>query len=143
MEDGVLIMLANQQSINDDMHLITDILADHESLSLIVLYEKYLPLVINTIRQFQFRYYEFDDLKVDAMMVCYESVQEYDQQRNVTFGAFFKANLTNYFYTLLRNQSAQKRHLDLLTNSYEYLISTNGISSLGPDQKAIQPENIC
>lgn|SRR5699024_8982301 len=125
---------------DDDLKLITDILEDPESLSFMILFQKYRPLVFATIGAFHFRYYDNDDLKVEAMMVCYQSVQDFDPNRRSSFGSFFKANLTNYFFTLLRNQKAKKRQHDLFTSSYESLLINNGSGYLGPDYTNMSPD---
>lgn len=133
-------MTENKKPVVDDLELITDILADPESLSLLILFQKYRPLVFSTINAFNFRYYDFDDLQVEAMMICYESVQDFEPDRNVPFGSFFKANLTNYFLTLLRNQAAKKRHFDLFANSFESLVTEKGSGYLGPDLTNLAPD---
>ncbi|KRM19355.1 RNA polymerase factor sigma-70 [Ligilactobacillus acidipiscis DSM 15836] len=133
-------MTKNKNYVANDLELITDILADPESLSLLILFQKYHPLVISTISAFKFRYYDFDDLKVEAMVICYQSVQNFELDRNVPFGSFFKANLSNYFRTLLRNQAAKKRHFDLLANSFESLITEKGSGYLGPDRTNLTPD---
>ncbi|GBG95861.1 DNA-directed RNA polymerase sigma-70 factor [Ligilactobacillus salitolerans] len=124
----------------EDLELIAETLADADSQALGKLFHKYRPLVLNLISSYRFRYYDFDDLLVEALVVCYESVLEFEPSRQIPFGAFFKANLNNYLMTLLRGQKAQKRQLDKVTSSFEGMLELKGENSFGPDQHSISPE---
>lgn len=123
--------------VGNDLELISDILLDPESSSFLILYEKYCPVVYTAIGAFHFRYYELDDLKIEAMLICYQSVLDFNPAHHNTFGSFYKANLTNYFMTLLRNQAAKKRQVDYFSNSLDSLIAENGTAYLGPDHSEI------
>ena len=123
--------------VANDLELISDILLDPESSSFLILYQKYCPVFYTAIGAFHFHYYDLDDLKVEAMLICYQSALDFKPERHNTFGSFYKANLTNYFMTLLRNQAAKKRKVDYLINSLDSLIEENGTAYLGPDKSEI------
>lgn len=130
----------NTFNVGNDAKLMADILADPESPSFIILYEKYCPVVYAAIGAFHFRYYEVEDLKIEAMLICYQSVLEFDSSLHSSFGSFFKANLTNYFMTLLRNQAAQKRQIDQFMNSLDTIMAQKGSAYIGPDRSVISAE---
>lgn len=88
-------------------------------------YKQYLPLVRSVCKRYYLHLYDTDDLQQEALIVCYKSLQTYNLDYEISFGAFYKLNLERHFCSLLRHEKSQKRMVDSVTTSYEqYLEET-------------------
>lgn len=88
-------------------------------------YTQYLPLVRSVCKRYYLHLYDTDDLHQEALIVCFKSLQRYNLDYEISFGAFYKLNLERHFCSLLRHEKSQKRMVDSFATSYEqYLEET-------------------
>lgn len=92
-----------------------------------VLFQRYLPLVKNMIRDFYVQGFERDDFIQEARIVLNKTVLFFNAKRGHTFGNYFKLNLTNHFNSLVRKDMAKKRRIGKMSESLEGLLE-NGFS---------------
>lgn len=102
-----------------EQNLLTEILEGNEQ-ALLELFEMYRPLVENSKSLFWIRDYDAQDWNQEALIICYEAVQTYDQSKG-KFGAFYKKLLHNRAITLLRYSRAKRRVGDEMAISLEYI----------------------
>lgn len=94
---------------------------------LLQIYQQYRPLVLNICKRYYLRLYDTDDLHQEALIVCFKSLQSYNIDYQISFGAFYKLNLERHFCSLLRHEKSQKRLLNSSATSYEqYMEDTTG-----------------
>lgn len=99
-----------------DGELITKII-DGDSLSFVVLFERYLPLIHKMGRQYYFQDVNKDDWEQEARIVLWRTIRRYNQSRGVAFSYYYKLNLRNHAYDLIRHENAAKRvHADQRVN---------------------------
>ncbi|WP_283580494.1 sigma-70 family RNA polymerase sigma factor [Ligilactobacillus aviarius] len=88
-------------------------------------YNQYLPLVRSVCKRYYLHLYDTDDLQQEALIVCHKSIQRYNLDYKISFGAFYKLNLERHLCSLLRHEKSQKRMVDSIATSYEqYLEET-------------------
>lgn len=75
----------------------------------IKLFEKYAPIYLKLWNDFYVSDMELSDWKQEAAIVLNRTIIRYDASRNVTFGSYYKTNLKNRLYDILRRKRAQKR----------------------------------
>lgn len=92
---------------------------------LIELFKKYQPLVLGLKKRFFIKGFEHDDWVQEALISFYESVRDFDLERKVTLGLFFKINFQRKLMNHLRKQKAIKRTADRRSVSLEE-ITENG-----------------
>ena len=103
----------------------SDIDIAHGKCELSQVYNQYLPLVRSVCKRYYLHLYDDDDLHQEALIVCYKSLQRYNLDYEISFGAFYKLNLERHFCSLLRHEKSQKRMVDSIATSYEqYLEET-------------------
>lgn len=106
------------------------------------IFDQYLPLVGKICNKYFLTLYDTDDLRQEALIVCYQSLKKFDPDLNITFGAFYRLNLERRFCSLLRKQTTKKRASNLLTTSYEFLIE-NSCERLNEHSECYDIEAIC
>ncbi|MFB9768287.1 sigma-70 family RNA polymerase sigma factor [Lactiplantibacillus modestisalitolerans] len=77
--------------------------------SILKLANQYLPVVWKLRRQFYLRQFDEEDWKQEARIAIHRAAQQYDNQNNCSFGAFYKLVLNNQIIDLLRRSRAKKR----------------------------------
>ena len=82
-------------------------------------YNQYLPLVRSVCKRYYLHLYDTDDLQQEALIVCHKSIQRYNLDYKISFGAFYKLNLERHLCSLLRHEKSQKRMVDSIATSYE------------------------
>lgn len=95
---------------------------------LIELFKKYQPLVLSLKKKFFIKDFEHDDWIQEALISFYESVRDFDLERKVTLGLFFKINFQRNIMNHLRKQKALKRTADRQSGSLEEM-AENGYST--------------
>ena len=90
------------------------------------IFKKYVPVVLRQKRRYYLRYYELDDWLQEGRIVCHQSIANFDEAQNVTFGLFFKINFERWVVSALRFQEAQKRQIYRYTDSLENQIELHG-----------------
>ncbi|RRG09204.1 MAG: sigma-70 family RNA polymerase sigma factor [Lactobacillus sp.] len=91
-----------------DEKLLDDIKA-HVPDSFKVLYGRYLPLIRKMKRQYYFQDVDDEDWEQEARVVMWRTIRSYNKSRGVAFCYFFKLNLRNHAYDLIRHENAAKR----------------------------------
>lgn len=107
--------------------------------ALISLCEQYQPLILGVQKRYQLRYYDFDDWRQEAMLVCYETALVYDEKKLMSFGSFFKLRLYNHARSLLRYQLAARRAQDAKAASYEAAVAAGLPEPMSQDAIGEQP----
>jgi RNA polymerase sporulation-specific sigma factor len=102
---------------NDIFSLVKKV-RNNDSEALKQLCQKYLPMIMVVRGRYYLRDYDFDDWYQEAMLVCYDAVMAWQDDRK-SFGSFFKLCLNNHARTLLRYQEAQRRLAFTHSCSYE------------------------
>ncbi|MDT2815631.1 sigma-70 family RNA polymerase sigma factor [Vagococcus carniphilus] len=90
------------------------------------LFQKYVPIVLKQKSAYYLRDYDLDDWLQEGRIVCFQSLQRYNIEQDVTFGLFFKINFKRRVVTLLRHQEAQKRQIYRYTESLESQVDQLG-----------------
>lgn len=86
-----------------------------------VLMRRYAPLVGKVVQKYFLRGFDRDDLWQESRLVLYHTIYSYKEAEGHTFGKFYQRTLTNHFTSLVRKETAQKRHAGNLAVSYEGL----------------------
>lgn len=92
-----------------------------------ILFQRYLPLVKSTTKDMYVQGFERDDFIQEARIVLNKSILFYDSQRGHTVGNYFKLNMQNHFFSLIRKDMAKKRRAGKVSESLEGLLE-NGFS---------------
>lgn len=109
----------------NDQQLI-NLVKEKDDVALNMLFSRYIGIVHNVKNRFFLRDYDQDDWCQDGLIMCYESCCKFNLERGDSFGAFFKTNLTNHAYSLLRRELAKRREGYRRAVSYESLL-TDGL----------------
>lgn len=80
-----------------------------DSNSFTVLYNRYLPLVYKIKRKYYFQDVDSDDWKQEAWIVILKTIRHFDGNRGVAFVYYFKRNLRNRAFDIIRHENASKR----------------------------------
>lgn len=104
-------------------HQLIKLVNENNNEALNTLFYRYLGIVHNIKNKFFLRDYDQDDWYQEGLIVCYDSCRQFDFERGNSFGAFFKTNLTNRAYSLLRRELAQRREGYRRAVSYEGLLA--------------------
>ena len=81
----------------------------NQSDSLKKLFNCYLPLVKSFWNKYYLYGMDFEDWQQEALITMFKGVYRFDLHRQVSFGAFYRSILRNYFYDLIRKRNAKKR----------------------------------
>ncbi len=122
----------------EDQKLISKIKND-DDLSLIRLFDKYLPLVKSYWQKYFINGMDFDDWKQEAMIVMIRLVKRYRLCSKVNFGMFYRTGLRNRFFDLIRKQNAQKRVPNDSLSSFS--AHESYYADVLKDLKATRPDN--
>lgn len=90
------------------------------------LFYEHHPVVWKLKQRYHLHGFDVDDWLQEGRIICYQSLQKFDQTKQVTFGSFFKHNLKNHICSLLRKQEAFKRKIHQETTSLEEKIEHVG-----------------
>lgn len=92
-----------------------------------ILFQRYTPLVKNVIKDYYILGYERDDFIQEARIVFNKTILFYDKTRGHTFGNYYKLNLKNHLFSLIRKDMAKKRRIEKISESLDSLLE-NGFS---------------
>lgn len=92
-----------------------------------VLFQRYIRMVNNVIKNFHIKSYENEDFTQEARIVFNTSIRAYEEDRFCTFGNFFKSNLQHHYISLIRRDMAKKRRIEKISESLDSLLE-NGFS---------------
>ncbi|WP_461240772.1 sigma-70 family RNA polymerase sigma factor [Paucilactobacillus sp. N302-9] len=76
------------------------------------LFERYTPLVAKYHRQYHFQHIDKDDWYQEARIVLLKTCRRYKKENGVHFAYYFKMNLRNRVFDLIRQENAKKRVKD-------------------------------
>lgn len=127
--------------MTDDGKLICRIKADAEDKEAFgKLFIKYYPIVRKIKRLYFVNGLDDDDFDQEARLVMYKSVIRFSTDKAVSFGTFYRMNLKNRIFDLIRANNAQKRLPDSpiisLDVNHDYYESTVG------DRRICSPESL-
>ncbi|GAF36533.1 sigma-70 family RNA polymerase sigma factor [Lentilactobacillus farraginis] len=83
--------------------------AEGDEQSFTILFHKYYPIVRKLGRSCFIEGMEADDLDQEAGLVLLKSAKCYRWERSVSFGSYYRRNLRNRIYDLIRLNKAKKR----------------------------------
>lgn len=92
---------------------------DGNSDALVLLFDKYQPVVYKLRQMYSVKDLDFEDWQQEGRLCLLQSAESYREDVGITFGAYFKKNMTRRIYSLLRKQNAFKRRMDVLATSLE------------------------
>ncbi|USS87847.1 sigma-70 family RNA polymerase sigma factor [Fructilactobacillus hinvesii] len=82
------------------------------------LFQQFAPVYLKLWRDYFLNDMELTDWSQEAALVFIKTLHRYDLSKRVPFGAFYKTNLRNHMFDLLRKKSAQKRIPEQLQASF-------------------------
>ena len=94
------------------------------------LFIKYKPIVYKLAKEYYIQGFDMDDWLQEASIVCYHSLESFDNSKGFSFGSFFKVNFKRHIISFIRHQNAQKRTLDRTAISLENMLYEHGESCL-------------
>ncbi|UQS87018.1 sigma-70 family RNA polymerase sigma factor [Nicoliella spurrieriana] len=138
--------IINHDHINQETQLIQAIQSGDES-AIKALFSKYRPVVNKIWRQYFINGMEIDDWNQEALIVLVRIIDQYDCERGVSFGSFYRQALKNRFFDLIRRKNAQKRMPDKMLSSFDafesfYSDTLVDFSSFCPEKRILQNEQI-
>ncbi|MFT8447216.1 MAG: sigma-70 family RNA polymerase sigma factor [Liquorilactobacillus nagelii] len=136
--DEIAFVKSNVQN----QQLIKKIRKYNDSLAFKSLFQKYLPVVCNSITRYHFRFLEIEDLVQEARLVCYQDVLAYKLKSQVSFGKFFQRSLRNHYCSLLRKENASKRQQEKYAESFEEILENRGDYSVSLTSFSYYPLSI-
>ncbi|MCF6515644.1 hypothetical protein GSH19_05710 [Lactobacillus sp. S2-2] len=74
-----------------------------------MLMQKYRPILLKFWSMYNIDGMDLNDFEQEAAIVMLKTLVNFKEDRNITFGAFYKSNLRNHIFDLLRKMQAQKR----------------------------------
>ncbi|ETY75215.1 sigma-70 family RNA polymerase sigma factor [Lactiplantibacillus fabifermentans] len=80
--------------------------------SIMLLAERYLPVVLRLRHQYFIRNFDDDDWLQEARIAIHRAARQYDHQHACSFGAFYRLLLNNQIIDLIRRTQAKKRQPD-------------------------------
>lgn len=83
------------------------------------LYRQYHPIVYKLSKKYYLKGYDNEDWLQEGRISFYHSLKNYQPDRKVTIGKFFKLNFENHISSLVRKQCAYKRTADTMAVSLE------------------------
>lgn len=98
-----------------------------------VLFQRYMPVVKSTIKELYIKGFDRDDFIQEARIAFSKTIHFYDGERGLTIGNYFKLNLKNHLFSLIRKDMAQKRRISKVSESWEGLLE-NGFSPYYTEQ---------
>nr|WP_255552594.1 sigma-70 family RNA polymerase sigma factor [Lactobacillus sp. Sy-1] len=132
--------------ITQETNLIRAIQSGDES-AIAVLFKKYTPVVNKIWRQYFINGMEREDWHQEAMIVLIRIIEQYDCDRGVSFGSFYRQALKNRFFDLIRRKNAKKRLPDSAVSSFDafenfYSDTVMDLSAVCPEKIILQNEQI-
>lgn len=88
-----------------------------DSISFMVLFKQYEPLVRKTLMKYYLNGFDHDDWLQEAQIALHKALVHYDGSQGSKFGAFYQLVLRSHLSSLVRLHLAKKRQGDLLTFS--------------------------
>ncbi|USS84912.1 sigma-70 family RNA polymerase sigma factor [Fructilactobacillus myrtifloralis] len=82
------------------------------------LFHQFAPVYLKLWHDFYLRDMDLNDWSQEAAVVFIRTLHRYDVTKRVTFGSFYKTNLRNHLFDLLRKKNAQKRIPERLQASF-------------------------
>lgn len=73
------------------------------------LMQKYRPILLKFWSMYNIDGMDLNDFEQEAAIVMLKSLVNFDADKKITFGAFYKSNLRNHLFDLLRRMQAKKR----------------------------------
>lgn len=92
-----------------DKRLIMDFNNNNNEDALAKLFNKYKPLINKVWSSYYLTDMDVDDWYQEAMLVLIKNINEYNFERNASFGTLFKISLKNHMFDILRRSNAKKR----------------------------------
>lgn len=131
-------------STDENMQLIKDA-ASKNSEALEKLFAMYYPIVRKFRREYYINGWDKEDLDQEARMVLYRTACRFEPARKCSFGIFYRYNLRNRIYDLIRVNNAQKRIpteplTSIEANEYLYSNTIADKSASNPIDTAILDE---
>lgn len=74
-----------------------------------MLMQKYRPVLLKFWSIYNIDGMDLNDFEQEAAIVMLKTLINFEERKNITFGAFYKSNLRNHIFDLLRKMQAQKR----------------------------------
>ncbi|WP_338216919.1 sigma-70 family RNA polymerase sigma factor [Companilactobacillus muriivasis] len=105
--------------LSEESLLIEQVRNDRNSPALVLLVNKYRPMIDNLAKQYFITSYERDDWYQEAYFTCFQSCQLFDGSTGSKFGSFFKMKFTHCIIDLIRYENANKRKVNGLTESLD------------------------
>ncbi|MEJ6400215.1 sigma-70 family RNA polymerase sigma factor [Nicoliella lavandulae] len=102
------------------------------------LFKKYIPVVNRIWNQYFINGMDKEDWHQESMIVLVKIVKNYDCDRGVSFGSFYRQALKNRFFDLIRRKNAKKRLPDKIVSSFDAY--ENYYSETVVDMKSFCPE---
>lgn len=131
--------------ISDETFKLVQLTAEKDEDAFTELFKKYYPIVRKFKRQYYINGYDKEDLDQEARIVLYRSACRFERARKVNFGTFYRFNLRNQVFDLIRVNNAKKRvpcepltSIEANENLYSTTIADNSASS--PIDSAIVAE---
>lgn len=122
-----------------DPNLIIDAQINDDSFE--TLFRQFSPVYLKLWNEFYLNDMELCDWGQEAAIVFYYTIRKYDFEKRVTFGSFYKTNLRNRLYDILRKKRAKKRVPDRMQASFsnyaEFYAETI------QDETALNPLSMC
>ncbi|USS90111.1 sigma-70 family RNA polymerase sigma factor [Fructilactobacillus carniphilus] len=84
----------------------------------VTLFQQFAPVHLKLWRDYFLNDMELTDWSQEAALVFIKTLHHYDLGKRVPFGAFYKTNLRNHMFDLLRKKNAQKRIPERLQASF-------------------------
>ena len=104
---------------NKELNRCIALAKDGNSDALVLLFDKYQPVVYKLRQIYSVKDLDFEDWQQEGRLCLLQSAESYREDVGITFGAYFKKNMTRRIYSLLRKQNAFKRRMDVLATSLE------------------------
>lgn len=118
-----------------DLTLIANARTDSDAFT--TLFDRYRPLVNNTIKNYHMRDYSYDDWLQEARIALLKAVERYDGSRGSQFGPYYKMVLNSHLRSLLQRYLAQKRTADVTSDA----TATENLDAVMPHLVARQVES--
>ncbi|USS87008.1 sigma-70 family RNA polymerase sigma factor [Fructilactobacillus cliffordii] len=84
----------------------------------VTLFRQFAPVHLKLWRDYFLNDMELTDWSQEAALVFIKTLHRYESGKRVPFGAFYKTNLRNHMFDLLRKKNAQKRIPERLQTSF-------------------------
>ncbi|MHA8137892.1 sigma-70 family RNA polymerase sigma factor [Lactobacillaceae bacterium Scapto_B20] len=134
------------KKIEQETELIRSIQTGNEE-SIKYLFLKYIPVVNSIWRHYFINGMDKDDWYQESLIVLAKIVFQYNCDRGVSFGSYYRQALKNRFFDLIRRRNAKKRLPDNVVSSFNafenfYSETVVDISADCPEKRIMMKEQI-